>query len=383
MQRGAQLVQTLGRDLYQQQLALGVVAPSTTGPAQSLPIQQQQGAISNTEHVSQVMPGQQSARSSHTMSPESLGQYQQPAAANLFHQNYLQSMAANCTQPYSGFPRRSFSAGPTPVSPSLDQSSSGTLVAGSGPAPSQLAQPRADYESMRRSFSATANLTPQSSFDIQQNLAYTEPLKRNEVPTSSEPTSRKRIRLSLPGEGDVPQLAPTPPNFEPYMPADVAVDGMTHLGSYDAASAPVEEQYNGFTALDSTSLGDQPHGDALNCSGFQSSHDVMAASGDALAIDPQLYGTVHNAIDAKPVNNADLRRDSAGGEPHAAVPQFDQQIYDVHDAQVDEAGAFDTGSHLAGHANMSLPQDGMYAGGLDAFDLSSEPDWSLIQDDAY
>ena len=61
-------------------------------------------------------------------------------------------------------------------------------------------EPRPDlnYESLRRSFSATADLTPPTVVDLTSST--TEPKKRTVPASSPLPSSKKRMRLSLPGE---------------------------------------------------------------------------------------------------------------------------------------------------------------------------------------
>lgn len=368
-QRAAQMVENLGRNIYQQQLAAGIVGT---------------GAVNGTRLP--ALQHHNSPTTSHTLSPGDGVQRQHGPSypqANLFHQNYQESMAATGTQMYPESAHPSFSLGSAPSSMSTHQFDAGIPPASMSHESPLLPGIRADYENMRRSFSATANLTPQPSSDGPHNIAFAEPRKRSMAPSSPAVTSRKRPRLSLPGEDDVPRLAPSSSNHESYMPAGVSAEVSDNLISHDAASEHSEGQYKYSMAPCSATLGEQSFLNVPNSLGSQYGLVDMGAPRGVVPIDPQLFSTGPAAPEAQAGNFTDLRRDSLGADATPVDPQLYKHNVDPHTVQPIQDNLLDVGGQVAEQTNFPQPQDFQSAGEWNGWDSSSEPDWSLLQDGVF
>jgi hypothetical protein len=292
MQQSAQLLQELDRSLRQHQLASGIVSNS---PADMASFQQhamptgmpyapnamqaqmpanmmgsQQHAMSHMRYAPQAMQSQMptnavnspqhsmsprmlypsqtmqppaSRANSHTPAPQSGGQNcsdSPGSSANFFHHGYHQPMASTArpsSSPLLG--QRSFSTSSVPTSmlPPQHAYDSSTSPSNFG---SQT--PRTDYDSMRRSFSSTADFTPQSSFKFPLAAPNTEPVKRS-MPPASPTAGRKRARLSLPGEDEAPTLKPSSSSFQLFAPAGLPADGHVDTAS-DLAAIEKWEKHN-------------------------------------------------------------------------------------------------------------------------------------------
>lgn len=383
MQRGAQLAENLGRDLYQQQLAAGIVGTSAANSTQ-IPALHQQQAMPNIGRVPQAMQPQHSPTTSYTLSPGDGVQRQHgtsDAPANLFHQNYQESMTAAGTQMRPESAHRYFSLDSAPASMSPNQFTTGIPPAGMSHGSPLLPGTRADYENMRRSFSATANFTPQPSSDSPNVRATTEPLKRSMAPTSPAVTSRKRPRLSFPGSDDVPRLTPSSSSFEPYMPTGELAELSNNLSPRDALSEPSEGQYRLSVASDSAAVGEHPFSNALKPLGSQSGHIDVGAPRGIPPIDPQLISTSATAPEPQAASFTGLRHDSFGADATQVDPQLYKHDFDLHATQPIQDSLNNVGGDIAEQTSLPQPQES--AGDWNSWDSSSEPDWTLLQDGVF
>jgi hypothetical protein len=335
MQRSAQLVQQLGRDLVQKQSAFGVASAGAANLSGS-----QQHAMSPSMFYAPqaIMQPQALSATSHTLPPQSSSQTHigSPGSPpNIFHRNLQQSMTARDAQATPSLGHRSLSTGSVPASmlPMQHVQSSPTAPSSSGFQPSRTTHN--EYENMRRSFSSTTNLTPHSSLAVQYNAPNTEPVKRS-MPPASPTVARKRARLSLPGEDDAPTLTPSSSSLQFYAPAGLPVND--HV-DYTAGIAAIEE-------FEKQSMADR----------VAAPHHVDPELPQHIPVDPQLY------------------------EGTTSFPNN----------QIIENSFADPGSRIAGQAYTALPgETGTTAENLetlanDASDSSlSEPDWSILNDDAF
>lgn len=334
MQRSAQLLQQLDRDLYQQQLASGVVG--TGGANISNSPSSQQHDMSPTMYAPQPMRPQASRVISHAVPPHFSSQRQVDVSAsspNFFHHNLQQAMAAKDAQVTPALGQRSFSTGSVPASmlPSPQLQDIQTTPLNSS---FQLATTtHADYENMRRSFSSTANLTPQSSFNVQHVTPNAEPLKRS-LPPVDPIVSRKRARLSLPGEDEAPILTPSSSSYQLYAPTGLPADDQV---DYAANIAAIEE--------------------------FEKQHKAGLATFDTAPThaDPRIYQDV--PIDPQLNDNANY-----GFNDYSAI-QNPTQV----EGQIDEP------TSAAGESSATEGFSSLVA---EVSDLS-EPDWSLLNEDMF
>jgi hypothetical protein len=336
MQRSAQLVQQLGRELVQHQSASGV---GSTHAANVSATQQHTMSPSIMYAPQAIMQPQAPSATSHTLPPQSNSQNHigSPGTpANIFHRNLQQSMTARTAQATPASGHRSFSTGSVPASmlPMQQFHSSPTAPLSSGFQPSKTMH--SEYENMRRSFSSTTNLTPHSSLAAQYSTPNAEPMKRS-MPPASPTVSRKRARLSLPGEDDAPTLTPSSSRLQFYAPAGLPVNDNV---DYSAGIAAIEE-FEKQNMAGVTPLNAVQHYDDSNAS-------------QETPIDPQLTeGTTSFS------NDQNIRNSLA-----------------------------DPGSQIAGQAYTTMPEEtatttenfGTLAN--EASDSSlSEPDWSLLNDE--
>jgi hypothetical protein len=338
MQRSAQLVQQLGRDLVQKQTASGIVSAGAANLSDSQP----HAMSPNIMYAPQaIMQPQALSATTHTVPPQSSSQTHigSPGSpANIFHRNLQQSMTARNAQTTPALGHRSFSTGLVPVSMlPLQQSQSRPMApSSSGFQPSHTTHN--EYENMRRSFSSTTNLTPHSSLAVQYNTPNTEPVKRS-MPPASPTVARKRARLSLPGENDAPTLTPSSSSLQLYAPAGLPVND--HV-DYTAGIAAIEE-------FEKQNMADRAALDAAP-------HHVDPELPQHIPVDPQLY------------------------EGTTSFPNN----------QITENSFADHGSQIDGQTYTALPgeigtaTENLHTPANEASDSSlSEPDWSILNDDAF
>lgn len=339
MQRSAQLLQQLDRDLYQQQSASGVVG---TGANVSNSQSSQQHAVSPPMYAPQPMRPQASRAISYALPPQPSSQRQVDLPAspvNFFHQNLQQAMVAKDAQVTPVLGHRSFSTGSVPASmlpsPQLPGIQTSLLNSSLQPA----ATTHADYENMRRSFSSTTNLTPQSSFNVQHDTPNAEPLKRS-LPPMSPTVSRKRTRLSLPGEDEAPILTPSSSSYQLYAPTGLPADDQADYSADIAAIEEFEKQSKaGLAAFDTAPTQADP------------------GMYQGVPIDPQLYDGANYSFNGY---SADDNLVNVGGqiaEPTNAVQQPESRP--------------------------SSATEGFNSLVAEASSDSSEPDWSLLNEDMF
>jgi hypothetical protein len=355
MQRSTYLAQQLGRQLYQQQLASGIVgAPAGTSPSsQSL---QETGSprMPYTSHAAQTRaPSAPPLQSS----PGHFGGLNYGglpmAPANIFQQNYQQSMG----QVPMG---RSFSTGSLP-SPGVFSPGSPMPTLNSNFQPNAL--PSNDYESMRRSFSSTANLTPQSTITGNHAVPDFSPTKRS-MPPSSPTAARKRLRLSLPsqslpGEDEAPVLRPSTSSFQLHAPAGLPADDTV---DFAASIAAIEEFEREHAAAQPTSLTTSdpqhpaPYDEATQA--HTDTHEIMNDTATSNSQIPQYsshsYETTHNLGDAILIPSNMVDQNSQPSEPSDFNQQTNQQ------GQNDANNLHDDSNRSA-----------------------SEPEWDLLADDVF
>jgi hypothetical protein len=359
MQRSSYLAQQLGRQLYQQQLASGIVgAPSGTSPSpQGL---QEAGSprMPYTSHAAQTRAPSASPLQSAPGHFGGLNYGGLPMApANIFQQNYQQSMG----QVPMG---RSFSTGSLPAPGGFNPGSPmPTLNSNFQP----NAPPSRDYESMRRSFSSAANLTPQSVMTADQAVPDFSPTKRS-MPPSSPTTARKRLRLSLPGqslpgEDEAPVLRPSTSSFQLHAPAGLPADDTV---DYAASIAAIEEFEREHAAAQQTTLttsdpqhptphdeATQAHADTYEYTN-ETTNETITMNSQIPQYSSQSYETNHNLGDA------------------ILIPSN----MDDHNSQLSELYGFNQQINQQGQNDANDFHD-------DANRSASEPEWDLLADDVF
>lgn len=270
---------------------------------------------------------------------------------NLFHHNLNQAQAAGTTLASQG---RSFSTGSLQFSNLPNQPAVGSSFSPSNHGLPQPVPTRIDYENMRRSFSSTANLTPQHSLLSPHPMSGPEPLKRS-LPPASPTVGCKRQRLSFPGEDDVPLLTPSKSKHQLYAPAGLPADDTIDYAAHIAAIEMFEKQNMVDLAALSTASSNID-------SSLHSEHDVSKSTAalpstnlqadQSFPIDPQLYknSSVSTYVQSTKTNLID---------PSA-------QITEQSGTQPSQAPA--------------TPARGFLD---DSSSPLSEPDWSLLNDDAF
>ena len=347
MQRGSNLIQELGQNLYQHHLASGLVDTTTAGVPQSLRTQQ----YAAPPGMAYAPQAQMMSTMSHVVSPsvdDELRNGSPVSPVNLFHRNLNQAKAAEAAQGHS------FSTGSAPLSTTASQSVGGGPMS---PPHYNLHQPttvRVDYENMRRSFSSTVDLTPQQPLLSPHSTSNVEPLERS-LPPSSPTGARKRQRLSLPGQDDAPTLTPSSSMHQMYAPAGLPADDRIDYAAQIAAIKVFEKQ---------------------------NMADLAALGGAPSNIDPALYAE-HNT--AKTMATPSHMTPSA----HQSIP-IDPQLYQdsstSHIVQTTEDNVNIPGGEPTDTPGPQLPQAATVpAQGLsdDSSSTLSEPDWSLLNDEAF
>lgn len=350
MQRGSNLIQKFGQSLQQHHIASRMVDTAAVDATQS-PHTQQQASSPSARFASQAqmanaMPqlGSPSADSSNNGSPAS--------PMNFSHHNLNQARADGATLPSQS---RAFSTGSMPLSTLANQPFVGSPLSSSNHEFYQPTPIRCDYDNMRRSFSSTANLTPQHSLLSPHPASGPEPLKRS-LPPASPTMCRKRQRLSFPGEDNAPLLTPSQSKHQRYAPA-----GLPAVATIDfAAEIAAIEMFEKQNMADLAALSASP---STIDQGLHSQHefwnsatalpDTGLQADQSIPIDPQLYG-----------------------DPSASII-----------GQSTEESPIDPGVQMAGQSSTQLPQTGATStqGILDdSSSPLSEPDWSLLlNDDAF
>jgi hypothetical protein len=357
-QRSTYLAQQLGRQLYQQQKALSIVGAVATGTSAS-PQSPQEAATPIMSHVPNGAQTRAPSASPLQSSPGHFGGLNygglpMPPAANVFHQNYQQSMG----QAPIG---RSFSTGSVPSSGVFSPSGCGSPMPTLNSNFQPHAPPQYDYESMRRSFSSTANLNPQSVFTGDNPVSSSSPTKRS-MPPPSPTAVRKRIRLSLPGqslpgEDEAPVLRPSASSFQLHAPAGLPVDDTVDFAASIEAIENFEREHANAQPAALTTSDPQhpaPHDEVVQA--HANTHETTNDMPDpnyqfpASQFSTQSYDTTHDLGNAIliPSNMAD--RSSQLLEPSEFNQQPQNDANDLHD---------------------------------DAKDAASEPEWDLLADDVF
>jgi hypothetical protein len=409
-QRITYLAQQLGRTLYKQQLASGIVSAS---PSPQTP---QENASPRMPHAAQTRAPSASPLQSSPSHFGSLpyGGLPMPPPANLFQQNYQQSMA----QAPMG---RSFSTGSVPTSnmfspsgrdgpmPTLNSnfqphapalydeyenmrrnsSSTANLPPLSMITGEQTHAPAHwdDYESMRRSFGSATNLPPLSTITGDYTVPDCSPAKRS-IPPSSPTAVRKRVRLSipgqsLPGEDEAPVLRPSASNFQLHAPAGLPADDTVDF----AASIEAIEQFerkNAAAQPATTSDPQHPHDEAAPAHNkiHETTNDTADANTHLLESQhsTQSYDPTHNLGDAImiPSNMAD--KSSELSEPSDLNQQGQNGANHFYDANnlYSTNNSHDTNNPH--DANNLYDTTNLYD---DAKDAVSEPDWDLLADGVF
>jgi hypothetical protein len=396
MQRGSHLIQEFGQSLYQHHLALGMV-DTAAGDVVPSTRSQQYAASPGAAFAPQ-------AQILGTMSHVSSSQFNDPLSGespaspmNFFHRNLNQaragasqrhqSFSASVQTPNitSDFPQTTactvadvFSAEsqslPKSSTASHDVSQGHSFSTGSLPFPSPQEQfggspvsplshgfhqptpVRVDYENMRRSFSSNVDLTPQHSLLSQHSTANAVPLKRS-LPPASPTIGRKRQRLSLPGEDDAPTLTPSASKHQLYAPAGLPADDHIDYAAQIAAIEEFEKQnMAGFEAHSAanTNLDQGLYAEHTTGNTEAMPSNVNHNVNQGIPINPKLYQTTDTDPAAQPTE------DNLSGSPG--------QVAGNPDPQTPQAAATSTqGQGLLDDSSSPL----------------SEPDWSLLNDEAY
>ena len=361
MQRSTYLAQQLGRQLYQQQLASGIVSGAAeTSQSPQSPQEAVSPRMPYTYHAAQTRAPSASPLQSAPGHFGSLNYGGLPMAPpNIFQQNYQQSMGQ---MPMS----RSFSTGSLPAP--------GGFSPGSPmPTLNSNFQPHApaawsDYESMRRSFDSATNLPPLSTITGDQPVLDYLPAKRSMPPPS--PTGvRKRLRLSvpgqsLPGEDEAPVLRPSASSFQLHAPAGLPADDTV---DFAASIAAIEQFERENTTAQPTTL---PTSDSQH----PTSHD------EATQAPTNTYETT---------NTHETTNEMATLNPQ--IPQYSQS----YDTAQNLGNAILIPSNMAGQNsqlsepsdfNQQINQEGQnYTNDFqdDGNRSASEPEWDLLADDVF
>ena len=350
MQRGSDLIQELGQSLHQHQVASGMIDTTAADLAQSLGTQQytapSRAMFAPQAQILSVMP--------HPVSPRFDGSPNDGSPSspmNFFHHNLNQARAAGATLPSQG---RSFSTGSLQFSNLPNQPAVGNPFSPSNHGLPQPTPTRIDYENMRRSFSSTANLTPQHSLLPQHPKSGPEPLKRS-LPPASPTVGRKRQRLSFPGEDDAPTLTPSQSKHQLYAPAGLPADDNIDFAAHIAAIEMFEKQ---------------------------NMADLAALSTAPSNIDPSLHAEHGFTNSTAALPNTNLQADQS-------FP-IDPQLYENSSVstyvQSTEANLIDPSAQITDQSGTQPSQaPATPARGFldDSSSPLSEPDWSLLNDDAF
>lgn len=366
-QRSMYLVQQLGRQLYQQQLASGIVGAAAKGittspqsPQDAASPRMPYGSHAPWTRVPSASPLQSTQGQFGSLNHGGLSM----APANLFQQNYQQSMGQ---APMS----RSFSTGSVPFpaafSPSGCDSPMPTLNSNFQPhAPKHWG----DYDSMRRSFGSTANLPPLSTMTGDQTVPDNSPAKRS-MPPSSPDAARKRLRLSLPGQSlpgddEAPVLRPSMSSFQLHAPAGLPADDTVDF----AASIAAIEQFE---------------------------RDQATTQPTTLTTSDPQHPAPHDELTQAPTNTHETTNETANSNSHLPETQYSTQSYEMthnlghailvpsnmaeQNSQLSEPSDFNHQNY--NHPNNQQGQNNTNNLQDDANHSASEPDWDLLADDVF
>ncbi|GAB7335214.1 hypothetical protein MBLNU13_g07634t1 [Cladosporium sp. NU13] len=349
MQRGSYLIQELGHSLHEYQTASGMISTGAANVTQSP--QDQQYATSSSMMFApqaQMMSAVPQLGSPETDLPIN-GSSGSPM--NFFHHNLNQARAAGPTLPSQG---RSFSTGSVPLSNLQRQPVVGNPLSPSHHVLHQHTPIRADYGNMRRSFSSAANLTPQQLLLSPHPTSGPEPLKRS-LPPASPTLGRKRNRLSFPGESDAPTLTPSQSKHQLYAPAGLPASNNIDFAAEIAAIEMFEKQ---------------------------NMAELAALRTATSNIDPRLHPADDSPHSAVALPNTDLQADQS-------IP-VDPQLHEDSSAstyvQPTEANLVDPSAQITEQSGTHPPHAPTTpARGFlnDSSSPLSEPDWSLVNDDAF
>ena len=348
MQRGSYLIQELGHSLREHQIASGMISTGAADVTQS-PQDQQYATSSSMMFAPQA---QMVSAVPQIGSPEAglPNNGSSGSPISFFHHNLNQARTAGATLPSQG---RSFSTGSVPLSNLANQPVAGSPLSPFHHGPHQPTPIRVDYENMRRSFSSTADLTPQDSLLSPHPTSGPEPLKRS-LPPASPTLGRKRKRLSFPGENDAPTLTPSQSKHQLYAPVGLPANNDIDFAA-EIAAIEMFEKHNmaELAAFSTTSSNIDPRLNAEHDFG----HSAAALSNtefqtdQSIPIDPRLSGDSSASIVAQLTET----------NPTGLSVQMTEQLTQPPQAPATPARGFldDSSSPL------------------------SEPDWSLLNDDAF
>jgi len=364
-QKSTYLAQQVGHQLYQQQLAAGIVRAPTTGVS-SFPQGLQETASPSMPHASHFMHNHAMRMSPSQSSSNQLGGMNYGglpmAPPNIFHQNYQNSMAS------SG---RSFSMSAMPTSSMSNQPGLGSPM----PTLNSNFHPNGtspyDYESMRRSFSSTANLTPQTSTMTGDQVTDPSPTKRS-MPPSSPTAMRKRVRLSipgqsLPGEDEAPVLKPSSSSYQLHAPAGLpADDTIDFAASIEAIEAYERDNATELAALSTTRPTSDPQHAAPHDEATQPFPDFQEPARETTdTSNPQL-----------PVSQTSTQAHETAPNNHFGDAILIPANVDEQTRQLSQPSDFNNNNNQQSQTNANQLDD-------EAKDTTSEPEWDLLADDVF
>jgi hypothetical protein len=347
MERGSHLLQKFDQSLHQHQLASGMIDTAATDVTQ-FPRTQQYAVSSEMMFAPQA---QMVNAMPHSVSPtvgDSPNVGSPASPMNIFHRNLNQVRAAGATLPSQG---RSFSTGSMPLP---NQPLVNSPLSPSNHGIHQASPMRIDYDNMRRSFSSAATLTPQHLLLSTHPTSGPEPLKRS-LPPASPTMGRKRQRLSFPGEENAPMLTPSQSKHQLYAPAGLPADANIDFAAEIAAIEMFEKQ---------------------------NMADLAALSASPFNINPMLHPEHGFENSAAALPNGDLHANQS-------VP-IDPRLYQdsgaPNIAQSPRESPIDPGTQVTEYSGSQLQQAATAPTHNFLDDSSSplsEPDWSLLNDDAF
>ena len=355
-QRSTYLAQQLGRNLYHHQLASGIVGAPARG-AMSSPQSPQEAASPSMPHGSHFTQTHALSGSPLQSASNQFGHFGgmnygglPMAPPNIFHQNYQNSMGSN---------GRSFSMHSMPTSgvssPLGRNSPMQTLNSNFQPnLPGQH-----DYESMRRSFSSTPNLTPQATMTGDHAVADSSPTKRS-MPPSSPTAVRKRVRLSLPvsGEDEAPVLQPSTSSFQLHAPAGLLADDTVDFAASIEAIEAFEREH-------AANLAAQPTTQAT----FDPQHPVPQDEATQ-----RLAGIQETAKETRDTSSLPMSQYST--QSYGTAQNFGDAI--LVPSNMGEQGSQPSQSDFKQQSqkNANHLED-------EVKDTASEPEWDLLADDVF
>lgn len=375
-QRSSQLAQELGRTLHAHQVAAGMhgaqmVAPNTMPMSHPRPQNQHPNIMqgmapaslinyTQTQNVSSQPMPMQASRPTYGMAPM--------GTPNMFHQNLQQSMSGQATN-ISGLGYYPAHAGQMSMSGVPIQSSQSSSI------PTNFDAPRPNCGATSLNFT---DLLPSN-----HATANTEPVKRTLSPSASSPNLPKRARLSLPGEGNAPTLAPTGPYSQHSIPANSPLTKSSDpkLSFGDTVPHQDQEVPASFTST-------HPQPDPQNTTSPDQPFDTLADShtGETELVDP-LEFLLQNAQKSFQIPSAE---EDAGASANAHTGEVDpldpsdfslatQEGYELPSADADTGALADT--HTA-EPNLIDSGDFLTMNAQGDYQFPSE-DWTAGEDNLF